>query len=121
MDLILCHQTADFDVLGAAVGLAKLHPGSRIVLTGGSHPTVRQFLALHRNEFPLIELRSVNPDKIRSLYIVDNQQGDRLGKAADWLTLPHVQQIAIYDHHLNSPRDIEADILQLEAVGASTT
>jgi tRNA nucleotidyltransferase (CCA-adding enzyme) len=121
MDLILCHQTADFDVLGAAVGLAKLHPGSRIVLTGGSHPTVRQFLALHRNEFPLIELRSVNPDKIRSLYIVDNQQGDRLGKAVDWLTLPHVQQIAIYDHHLNSPRDIEADILQLEAVGASTT
>ncbi|MBE9240672.1 A-adding tRNA nucleotidyltransferase [Synechocystis salina] len=121
MDLILCHQTADFDVLGAAVGLAKLHPGSRIVLTGGSHPTVRQFLALHRNEFPLIELRSVNSDKIRSLYIVDNQQGDRLGKAADWLTLPHVQQIAIYDHHLNSPRDIEANILELEAVGASTT
>ncbi|UAJ72898.1 CBS domain-containing protein [Synechocystis sp. PCC 7339] len=121
MDLILCHQTADFDVLGAAVGLAKLHPGSRIVLTGGSHPTVRQFLALHRNEFPLIELRSVNSDKIRSLYIVDNQQGDRLGKATDWLTLPHMQQVAIYDHHLNSPRDIEADILELEAVGASTT
>lgn len=121
MDLILCHQTADFDVLGAAVGLAKLHPGSRIVLTGGSHPTVRQFLALHRNEFPLIELRSVNPDKIRSLYIVDNQQGDRLGKAVTWLTLPHLQQVAIYDHHLNSPRDIEADIWELEAVGASTT
>ncbi|AIE74431.1 MULTISPECIES: A-adding tRNA nucleotidyltransferase [unclassified Synechocystis] len=121
MDLILCHQTADFDVLGAAVGLAKLHPGSRIVITGGSHPTVRQFLALHRNEFPLIELRSVNPDKIRSLYIVDNQQGDRLGKAAAWLTLSHLQRVAIYDHHLNGPRDIEADILEVEAVGASTT
>ncbi len=121
MDLILCHQTADFDALGAAVGLSKLHPGSRIVLTGGAHPTVREFLSLHRNEFPLIELRSVNPDKIRSLYIVDNQQGDRLGKASAWLTLPHIKQIAIYDHHLHSPGDIKADILELEAVGASTT
>ena len=49
MDLIICHQTADFDALGAAVGLSRLYPGSRIVLTGGAHPTVREFLALHRN------------------------------------------------------------------------
>ena len=121
MDLILCHQTADFDALGAAVGLSRLYPGSRIVLTGGAHPTVREFLALHRNEFDLIELRSVNPDLIRSIYVVDNQQGDRLGKAADWLTLPHLEQIVIYDHHLNSPCDIKADLIELEAIGASTT
>lgn len=121
MDLILCHQTADFDALGAAVGLSRLYPGSRIVLTGGAHPTVREFLSLHRNEFNLIELRSVNPDRLRSIYIVDNQQGDRLGKAAEWLTLPHVETIQIFDHHLNSPCDIVADAIELEAIGATTT
>ncbi|MGA1621480.1 MAG: CBS domain-containing protein, partial [Synechocystis sp.] len=121
MDLILCHQTADFDALGAAVGLSRLYPGSRIVLTGGAHPTVREFLALHRNEFDLIELRSVNPDLIRSIYIVDNQQADRLGKAADWLTLPHLDRIVIYDHHLNNACDIAADEIELAAIGATTT
>ena len=121
VDVILCHQTADFDALGAAVGLARLLPGSRIVLTGGAHPTVREFLALYRNEFPLIELRSVQPDSLRSLHIVDNQYADRLGKAAQWLTLPQLDTIAIYDHHLTADCDIAATSCQVEAIGATCT
>ena len=121
MDLILCHQTADFDVLGAAVGLSRIKSGSRIVLTGGAHPAVRDFLALHRDELALIELRSVNPKKIRSLCVVDNQQRDRLGKAADWLDLPQLKEIQLYDHHLSSDCDIPANFQQIEGVGATTT
>ncbi|HEY9616695.1 MAG TPA: hypothetical protein V6C64_07640, partial [Microcoleaceae cyanobacterium] len=59
MDLILCHTTADFDTLGAAIGLTRLQPGARIVLAGGAHPAVRDFLALHRDEYALFERRSV--------------------------------------------------------------
>jgi len=121
MDLILCHQTADFDALGAAVGLSLLKAGSRIVLTGGAHPTVREFLALHRDEFALIEMRSVNPDRIRSLIIVDNQWRERLGKASQWLDLGHLQAIELYDHHLDSESDIHASSVHLEGVGATTT
>ncbi len=121
MDLVLCHTTADFDSLGAAVGLCVLRPGSRIVLTGGCHPTVRDFLALHRDEYPLIERRSVNPQQIRSISIVDASQRDRLGKAAEWLDLPHLNEIAVFDHHLQADLDIPATVTQIEAVGASTT
>ncbi|WP_375497659.1 CBS domain-containing protein [uncultured Nostoc sp.] len=121
MDLILCHTTADFDALGAAVGLTRLLPGSKIVLSGGSHPTVRDFLALHRDEYPLIERRSVNPEKIRSLTVVDMQQRDRLGKAAQWLDLPHVREIIIYDHHLGQESDIPATESYISSVGATTT
>ncbi|MEG4583568.1 CBS domain-containing protein [Microcoleus sp. MON1_C5] len=121
MDLVLCHTTADFDALGAAVGLCVLRPGSRIVLTGGCHPTVRDFLALHRDEYPLIERRSVNPQQIRSISIVDASQRDRLGKAAEWLDLPQVSEIAVFDHHLQADLDIPATVTQIEAVGASTT
>jgi tRNA nucleotidyltransferase (CCA-adding enzyme) len=121
MDLILCHTTADFDALGAAVGLCVLRPGSRIVLTGGCHPTVRDFLALHRDEYPLIERRAVNPQKIRSIAIVDSTQRDRLGKAAEWLDLPQLNEIAVFDHHLEAHSDIPATISQIEAVGATTT
>ncbi|QLE55907.1 CBS domain-containing protein [Nostoc sp. TCL26-01] len=121
MDLILCHTTADFDALGAAVGLTCLLPGSKIVLTGGAHPPVRDFLALHRDEYPLIERRSVNPEKIRSIAVVDAQQRDRLGKAAEWLDLPQVTNITIYDHHLGQTSDIPAIESHIAAVGATTT
>jgi tRNA nucleotidyltransferase (CCA-adding enzyme) len=121
MDLILCHTTADFDALAAAVGLTCLLPGSKIVLSGGAHPPVRDFLALHRNEYPLIERRAVNPAEIRSLRIVDTQQRQRLGKAAEWLQLPNLKEIIVYDHHLSQELDIPATESHIEAVGATTT
>ena len=121
MDLVLCHTTADFDTLGAAVGLCVLRPGTRIVLTGGCHPTVRDFLALHRDEYPLIERRSVNPQEIRSIAILDASTRDRLGKAAEWLDLPQLNEIAVFDHHLEANSDIRATVTQIEAVGATTT
>jgi tRNA nucleotidyltransferase (CCA-adding enzyme) len=120
MDLILCHTTADFDALGAAVGLTLLHPGARIVLAGGAHPAVRDFLALHRDEYALIERRAVKTDQIRSLWVVDTQKRSRLGKAAEWLDLPDVE-IGIYDHHPTSERDIAASSVHIELVGAATT
>ncbi|MGK7901896.1 MAG: CBS domain-containing protein [Hormoscilla sp.] len=121
MDLILCHTTADFDCLGAAVGLTRLKPGAKLVLTGGSHPTVRDFLALHRDEYAPIERRAVNPKLIRSLSVVDTQQRDRLGKAAEWLDLPQLSAVEVYDHHRSVLGDIQATYTQIESVGATTT
>jgi tRNA nucleotidyltransferase (CCA-adding enzyme) len=121
MDLILCHQTADFDSLGAAVGLSLLKKGAKIVLTGGTHPTVGEFLALHRDEFPLLELRSVTLENIRALYIPDTQKRDRLGKAATWFDLPQITQIEVYDHHCDLESDLNATVIHIEEVGAITT
>lgn len=121
MDVILCHTTADFDALGAAVGLTRLLPGSKIVLTGGEHPTVRDFLALHRDEYPLIERRSVNPQDITTITVVDAQLRSRFGKCAQWFDLPHLENIIIYDHHQEQASDIPATQIYIEAVGATTT
>ena len=121
MDLILCHQTADFDALGAAVGLSQLKKGAKIVLTGGAHPTVRDFLALYRDELALIEMRSVNVDTIRSLSVVDTQKRDRLGKASAWFDLPQLTSVELYDHHLDLDSDIPATTRQIENLGSITT
>jgi tRNA nucleotidyltransferase (CCA-adding enzyme) len=123
MDLVLCHTTADFDTLGAAVGLTRLLPGARIVLTGGCHPTVQRFLALHRDEYPLIEHRAVNPSQIRSLVLVDAQQRDRFGIAADWIDLATQRgaSISLYDHHPPSEDAVPTQKQVVERVGAATT
>ncbi|MEM9980550.1 MAG: DHH family phosphoesterase, partial [Cyanobacteria bacterium P01_D01_bin.2] len=122
MDLILCHTTADFDTLGAAVGLACLQPGSRIVLTGGAHPTVKSFLALHRDEYPLMERRAVSVPMIRSITLVDAHHRTRVGAAIDWIehAIATRLPIAIYDHHTGSSPDIPGTY-HIEAVGATTT
>ena len=70
MDIILCHQTVDFDALGSAIGLSRLKTGAKIVLTGGAHPAVKNFLALYRDEFDFVEMRSVTPEAIATIYIV---------------------------------------------------
>ncbi|MEM8611758.1 MAG: CBS domain-containing protein, partial [Cyanobacteria bacterium P01_H01_bin.105] len=122
MDLILCHTTADFDTLGAAVGLACLVSGSRIVLTGGTHAAVTAFLALHRDEYPLIERRAVTISMIRSIVVVDAHQRSRVGSAAAWIehAIAAHLPITIYDHHTDSSPDIPGEH-HIEAIGATTT
>jgi tRNA nucleotidyltransferase (CCA-adding enzyme) len=123
MDLVLCHTTADFDTLGAAVGLARLQPGARVVLTGGCHPTVQRFVALHRDEYPLIERRAVNPNQIRSITLVDAQQAHRFGPAAEWIDLAlsrHIP-ITIYDHHPPTEKAVPAGKTVIETVGSAST
>ncbi len=120
MDIILCHQTVDFDALGSAIGLSRLQLGAKIVLSG-AHPTVKKFLALYRDEFNLAQMRSITPEAIANIYIVDTQKRDRLGAAADWLNLPNVKQIEVFDHHVDTESDIPYTEIHTEAVGAITT
>lgn len=120
LTLILCHQTADFDALGAAVGLTYLYPRAKFVLTGGAHPGVKSFLALHRDELAVIEQRSVHPDQIETLIVVDTQQRDRVGKAQSWFDYPQLKNIILYDHH-SFQGDIPATVTYIDRVGATTT
>jgi len=121
MNIILCHQTVDFDALGSAIGLSRLKSGAKIVLTGGAHPAVKNFLALYKDEFAFAEMRSISPEAIATIYIVDTQKSDRLGAAAEWLSLPTVQNIEVYDHHVDLKSDIAVTEIHTEAVGAITT
>jgi tRNA nucleotidyltransferase (CCA-adding enzyme) len=121
MDLILCHTTVDFDALGAAIGLTRLMAGAKVVLTGGAHPAVGEFLALYKDEYALIDRKAVDPDLIRNLVVVDARKRDRLGKTAEWLDLATVESIAIYDHHGQGDGDINANLQEIEPVGATTT
>ena len=121
MNVILCHQTVDFDALGSAIGLSLLKSGTKIVLTGGAHPAVKSFLALYRDEFAFTEMRSINPQTLDCIYIVDTQKSDRLGGAADWLDLPNIKNIEVYDHHIDLESDLPMTKIYAEPVGAITT
>ena len=123
MDLVLCHTTADFDTLGAAVGITLLYPAARIVLAGGCHPTVQAFLALHRDEYPLIERRAVNLDAVQAIAVVDTQSLERLGPVGPWVTTVAERggEVRVYDHHVGSSRSLPTTKSVVDEVGAATT
>lgn len=103
------------------MGLTRLQAGTQIVLAGGTVGAVRKFLALHRDELALAERRSIDPTLIRTLTVVDTQKRDRLGVLADWLDLPQLEAIIVYDHHIGAEGDIAATQAIVEPVGASST
>ena len=131
MDLVICHTTADFDTLGAAAGAVLLRPGSRIVLAGNAHPSVQDFLAIWRDEYPLIDRRAVDFDQVRSLTLVDASSRDRFSPLSDWFDQAEQAgiPITIYDHHMidgdRSEKPISQDFptaeVHIEAIGAATT
>jgi tRNA nucleotidyltransferase (CCA-adding enzyme) len=123
MDLVLCHTTADFDTLGAAVGVTLLYPAARIVLAGGCHPTVQSFLALHRDEYPLIERRAVDLNLVDAIAVVDTQSLERLGPVGEWVTTVAERggAVRVYDHHRGGDHLLSATTLKVDPVGAATT
>jgi tRNA nucleotidyltransferase (CCA-adding enzyme) len=119
VDLILCHATADFDTLGAAVGAARLWPGAKIVLTGGAHPSLKKFLALYRDEFPFVEARAVHPQKVRALILVDAQERNRFGACGGWID--QAQEVYLFDHHPGQPAGFKPTESWIEPVGSTCT
>jgi len=125
LDVVLCHISADYDTLAAAVGLARLRGGHTIVvLSGGSNPTVERFLRYFQPMFPIRSPKGVNPEHVRWIGVVDCSRKDRLGICAEWVE--HADAVEVYDHHVEQDA---CDLINMHGgvrvveddVGAATT
>ncbi len=103
--VITTHQNADFDALGAVVGASLLYPEGRIVFSGSLNPNVREFVSLHGESLPLVNLRFVDQEKVRRLVIADTSDPERIGDLGRLCHRPGVE-VVIFDHHRaeNPPR-----------------
>ena len=96
--VITTHQNADFDALAAVVGASLLYPEARIVLAGSLNPNVREFVALHGENLPILSLRLVDQSKIKQLIIVDTAHAERVGDLGRLCGKPGVE-VVVFDHH----------------------
>ncbi len=96
--VITTHQNADFDALAAAVGAALLYPEGRIVFAGSLNPNVREFVSLHGESLPILNLRLIDQEKIRQLIIVDTADPERIGDLSRLCGRPEVE-VVVFDHH----------------------
>jgi tRNA nucleotidyltransferase (CCA-adding enzyme) len=140
-NVVFTHTNADFDTLAAAVALSLLwtkekpeHP-THVVLPRGVHPVVQRFLAFHKHLLPLRGFKTILPEDVHAIGVVDAQSADRIGRGKSWLDT--ARSIHVFDHHdqdhpettvpeknkkkaTNSLVDMATEVV-IDSVGSTTT
>lgn len=82
---------------------------------------LRRFLALHRQLFEIVDPKTIDPQRLRWVGVVDTVRKDRLGMASTWPEL--ADEVCVFDHHMGRICDIVNDRLTVvvEPVGAVCT
>ena len=115
MRIILTHEQADFDAMGALLGAFLLDENAIPLLPRRVNRNVRAFLTLYGADLPFIESRDLPPGPIEAVTLVDTQ---------GLVTLKGVTRnthIRVIDHHQAKP-DISPDWeITTQHLGACTT
>ncbi|MFV0439481.1 MAG: CBS domain-containing protein [Desulfopila sp.] len=121
MRVITTHLNADFDGLASMVAAHKLYPDALLSFAGSQEKNLRDFISqtmLYRYDFQ--KPKTIDPDQVETLIVVDTRASDRLGNFASCLKNGHTR-IHIYDHHPESPGDIAGEVEVIRNVGATAT
>lgn len=115
MQVILTHEQADFDAIGALLGAALLFPEACPLLPHRTNRNVRSFLNLYLPDLPFKESQDLPKEKVDRVILVDTQS---LVTVKGLTLKPSVQ---VFDHH-----DIRFDLptdwqITTEKTGATTT
>lgn len=115
IDVILTHEQADFDALGAALGAYLMNEKAVPVTPRRMNRNVRAFLTLYGAELPFIDPRDLPGEPIRSVTLTDTQS---------LVTLKGMSRktsVQVVDHHSLRPDLPETWHVTIDPVGACTT
>ena len=120
MEVIISHQSTDFDSLAAMVAAKKIYKDAFLVFTGAIERNVRKFISIYGDLIEITPLKKIKIEEINKLIIVDTRIKRRIGPFANVINKRDLE-IHIYDHHPSTADDIKGDINAIEEVGATTT
>jgi tRNA nucleotidyltransferase (CCA-adding enzyme) len=120
-EVIVSHQSTDFDALGAMLAARRLYPQATVVLHGGLNRNVREFVSLHAAELDLQDAPGCDLSEVRRVIVVETSDLRRLGELADVVGRDGVEAV-LFDHHGGDPPDwVAADHLVVSTDGALST
>jgi len=120
LEVIISHQSTDFDSLAAMVAAKKIYKDALLVFTGAVEKNVRKFISMYSDMIEITPLKKVKIEEITKLIIVDTRIKRRIGLFANVINKRDLE-IHIYDHHPSTADDIQGDLNVIEEVGATTT
>lgn len=118
MRIITTHLGADFDALGAAMGMRLLVPDARLAFPGSQEVAVRRFLEAERIALPEVRVRELRRGRIEQAVVVDCSSLRRLGEVGE-LIVASGCPVEVVDHH-QDPADLIPGASVLTADVAST-
>lgn len=120
MEVIISHQSTDFDSLAAMVAAKKIYKDAFLVFPGAVEKNVRKFISIYGDLIEITPLKSIKMQDITKLIIVDTRIKRRIGAFANILKKRDLE-VHIYDHHPATADDIKGNLNTIEEVGATTT
>jgi len=120
LEVIISHQSTDFDSLAAMVAAKKVYKDALLVFTGAVERNVKKFISIYGELIEITPFKKIKIEEITKLIIVDTRIKRRIGPFANVLKKRDLE-IHIYDHHPSTADDIKGDINVIEEVGATTT
>lgn len=115
MHVIIAHEQADFDALGAMLGAYLLNKQAIPILPRRLNLNVRNFLTLYGTELPFVDRHNLPKEPIRSVTLVDTQSLYSLKG------MTPKTKINVLDHHSLRPDLPETWKVTIEQLGACTT
>ncbi|MEW6087977.1 MAG: CBS domain-containing protein [bacterium] len=107
MEVITTHDNVDFDGFASIIAASKLFPKARLAFPNSQEKSVRRYIELFGNIWPLEKVKNINIPDITKLILVDTRLPNRIGKLKDILNKKNLK-IIIYDHHPEFPYDIKS-------------
>lgn len=120
LEVIISHQSTDFDSLAAMVAAKKIYKDALLVFTGAVEKNVRKFISIYGELINIASLKKIKIEEITKLIIVDTRIKKRIGPFANVINKRDLE-IHIYDHHPSTAEDIKGDLNVIEEVGSTTT
>jgi tRNA nucleotidyltransferase (CCA-adding enzyme) len=120
LEVIISHQSTDFDSLAAMVAAKKIYKEALLVFTGAVERNVRKFISIYGDLIEITPFKKIRIEEITKLIIVDTRIKRRIGPFVNVLKKRDLE-IHIYDHHPSTADDIKGDLNAIEEVGATTT
>ncbi|HNX50859.1 MAG TPA: CBS domain-containing protein [Thermoanaerobaculaceae bacterium] len=120
MRIITTHLGADFDALGAAMGMRLLVPDARLVFPGSQEVAVRRFLDAEHITLPEVRVRELRRARIHEAVVVDCSSFRRLAEVGELIAAAGCP-VRVVDHHQDASDTIPGAEVLTEPVAATCT
>ena len=124
MEIAVAHNNTDFDSLASQFAITKLYAGARMAPSSALGPEIKEFLALYRDQLPIVDMAYVDLDKITHVYVVDCQHLERLEKVVRDRIENNVWSYTVFDHHVLDESGLirgARDDSEIQRIGACTS
>jgi tRNA nucleotidyltransferase (CCA-adding enzyme) len=121
MQIITTHLNADFDGLASMIAARKLYPEAVMVFPGSQEKSLRDFIyEILGDRYSFVKLKNIDFQAITRLIVVDTRIAKRIGALAACLDNPGLS-IHLFDHHPDSPEDMQGEFVRVAEVGSTIT